>query len=85
MGKTDKKNAKSSILCSVLHTFFIYLYHLLKQAKTHPVNSFLLARVGCGMAGFEDDDTAPLFEDVLDVPKFTVQQERMALFPPLFF
>ena len=32
-------------------------------ATQHPEMEFVLTRVGCGMAGFTDEQIAPLFED----------------------
>ena len=31
-------------------------------AKEHKDMTFLVTRIGCGMAGFDDEDMAPLFE-----------------------
>lgn len=32
-------------------------------AKAHPELEFLVARVGCGLAGYVDDEIAPMFKD----------------------
>lgn len=45
-----------------------YAEKFIAYAKTHPMNRFLLTRVGCGIAGFKDSDMAQLFKDALDVP-----------------
>ena len=45
-----------------------YAEKFIAYAKEHPMNRFLLTRVGCGIAGFKDIDMAQLFEDALDVP-----------------
>lgn len=34
-----------------------------KYAKSHGDDEFLLTRVGCGLAGFTDEQMAPLFAD----------------------
>ena len=52
-----------------------YAVKFIAYAKEHPNNRFLLTRVGCGIAGFKDDDMAPLFEDALDVPNITYPRE----------
>jgi hypothetical protein len=31
-------------------------------AKQHPELTFLVTRIGCGIAGFTDDEISPLFE-----------------------
>lgn len=48
-----------------------YAKKFIEYAKAHPMNRFLLTRVGCGIAGFKDSDIAQLFEDALDVPNIT--------------
>lgn len=35
----------------------------LHHAATHPEDDFLVTRVGCGIAGYRDEDIAPLFRD----------------------
>lgn len=36
--------------------------HLIEFAIEHPQRHFMLTRVGCGLAGYKDEDIAPLFE-----------------------
>ena len=36
-------------------------------AKEHPTLTFLVTRIGCGIAGFTDEDISPLFEKAHDV------------------
>ena len=52
-----------------------YAKKFIEYAKAHPMNRFLLTRVGCGIAGFKDSDMAQLFEDALDVPNITYPQQ----------
>ena len=52
-----------------------YAKKFIEYAKAHPMNRFLLTRVGCGIAGFKDSDMAQLFEDVLDVPNITYPRQ----------
>lgn len=35
----------------------------LEYAKEHPDKTFLVTRVGCGLAGFSETDIAPMFAD----------------------
>lgn len=35
-------------------------------ARSHPKLTFLVTRVGCGIAGVTDDEIAPLFENAHD-------------------
>lgn len=38
-----------------------YVDKFLEYAKEHPMQRFLVTRVGCGIAGFTDEEMAPLF------------------------
>jgi len=37
----------------------------LQCAREHPELTFLVTRIGCGIAGFKDEEIAPLFKDAL--------------------
>lgn len=37
-------------------------------AAQHPELTFLVTRIGCGIAGFRDEEIAPLFADAIDAP-----------------
>lgn len=39
-----------------------YVDEFLHFARQHPEMAFLVTRIGCGLAGYEDEDMAPLFE-----------------------
>jgi hypothetical protein len=49
-----------------------YVDQFVEYAKNHPLNRFLLTRIGCGIAGFKDEDMAPLFSAVLDIPNVAI-------------
>jgi len=40
-----------------------YVDEFIEFAKAHPEMKFLVTRIGCGIAGFKDDEIAPLFKD----------------------
>lgn len=40
-----------------------YVANFIKFAKLNPEMTFQVTRIGCGLAGYEDDDIAPLFTD----------------------
>ena len=44
-----------------------YVDQFIEFAKTHPEMRFLVTRIGCGIAGFDDSEIAPLFEQAIDV------------------
>lgn len=36
-------------------------------AKSHPEMIFLVTRIGCGIAGFRDEEIAPLFQECIEM------------------
>lgn len=52
-----------------------YADEFIAYAKEHSQNRFLLTRVGCGIAGFTDEEIAPLFVEALDIPNISVPEE----------
>ncbi len=43
-------------------------------AAQHPELTFLVTRIGCGIAGFRDEEIAPLFVDALDAPNVVLPE-----------
>ena len=44
-----------------------YVDEFIEFAKNHPELTFLVTRIGCGIAGFEDIEICPLFEKAHNV------------------
>ena len=44
-----------------------YVDEFVEFAKQHPDMTFLVTRIGCGIAGFDDKEIAPLFIKAIDV------------------
>ena len=44
-----------------------YVDEFIQFAGQHPELMFLVTRIGCGIAGFTDDEISPLFEKAHDV------------------
>ena len=44
-----------------------YVDEFIQFAKEHPTLTFLVTRIGCGIAGFSDEEISPLFEKAHDV------------------
>ena len=44
-----------------------YVDKFIEFAKEHQELTFLVTRIGCGIAGFTDDEISPLFEKAHDV------------------
>lgn len=50
-----------------IETIKPYVDEFIVFAKHHPEMSFLVTRIGCGIAGFDDSQIAPLFKKAADV------------------
>ena len=44
-----------------------YVDEFIAFAKEHPTLTFLVTRIGCGIAGFTDNEISPLLEKAHDV------------------
>ena len=54
-----------------------YVDDFIEYARQHPMNRFLLTRIGCGIAGFKDKDMAPLFLEAFKLPNVSFPDEWM--------
>ena len=45
-----------------------YVDEFIAFAQNHPELTFLVTRIGCGIAGFDESEIAPLFADAHLVP-----------------
>lgn len=52
-----------------------YTDEFIKFAKQHNDLHFLVTRVGCGIAGFRDEEIAPLFKDAVDLSNVSLPTE----------
>ena len=51
-----------------------YVDEFIVFAKQHPELTFLVTRIGCGIAGFNDDEISPLFEKAHDVDNIVLPE-----------
>ena len=51
-----------------VETIAPYVDEFIQFARTHTELTFLVTRIGCGIAGFDDKEIAPLFVKAIDVP-----------------
>lgn len=63
-----------------------YVDEFIRFAKEHPELKFLVTRIGCGIAGFRDEEIGPLFKGATDVenvilPKEFVEAAENSLHP----
>lgn len=56
-----------------------YVDEFIEYAGSHPNNRFLVTRVGCGGAGFTDDEMAPLFKKALELPNVNFSIEWLSI------
>ena len=45
-----------------------YVDDFIAFAREHPELFFYVTRIGCGIAGFKDEEIAPLFDKAMQVP-----------------
>ena len=51
-----------------------YVDEFITFAKEHPELTFLVTRIGCGIAGFTDDEIAPLFTGAYGVENIVLPE-----------
>jgi len=56
-----------------------YVDEFIAFAKQHPELTFLVTKIGCGIAGFTVAEIAPLFASALDVENVLLPQEFVEL------
>ena len=52
-----------------------YVDEFVDFAKAHPELTFLVTKIGCGIAGFSFEEMAPLFAAVVDQPNVVLPKE----------
>ena len=58
-----------------VNTIAPYVDEFIAFAKQHPELTFLVTRIGCGIAGFSPRQIAPLFAGAIDVPNIHLPQD----------
>jgi len=51
-----------------------YVDEFIRYAEQHPELTFLVTRIGCGIAGFTDEQIAPLFASAHSLPNVTLPE-----------
>ena len=54
-----------------------YVDEFIEFAKQHPELTFLVTRIGCGIAGFQDSEIAPLFRGAIGMENIALPQSFM--------
>ena len=58
-----------------------YVDEFIEFARQHPEFKFLVTRIGCGIAGFRDEEIAPLFNDAIDVENVILPKDFVEVMP----
>lgn len=61
-----------------VNTIKPYVDEFIAFAKQHPELTFLVTKIGCGIAGFTPDEIAPLFAGAVDVENIHLPQDFWA-------
>lgn len=61
-----------------------YVDEFINFAKSHPELKFYVTRIGCGIAGFKDEEIAPLFADALGVDNIILPKVFAEVLEPKF-
>lgn len=56
-----------------------YVEEFVEYARIHPELNFLVTRIGCGIAGFRDEEIAPLFKEAEQLPNVALPQSFIEL------
>ncbi len=59
-----------------------YVDQFIEFAKQHTEYTFLVTRIGCGIAGFKDADIAPLFANALSLPNVVLPKSFVKVLSP---
>lgn len=57
-----------------VETIVPYVEEFIDFAADHPEMTFLVTRIGCGIAGFRDEEIAPLFREALNAPNIVLPE-----------
>ena len=58
-----------------VETIAPYVNEFIAFAREHPELHFLVTRIGCGIAGFDASDIAPLFRAATDIPNISLPRD----------
>lgn len=56
-----------------------YVDDFIAYARQHPEMKFLVTRIGCGIAGFQDEEMAPLFAETLNIENVYLPKKWIGL------
>lgn len=60
-----------------------YVDKFIEFAKSHQEQRFLVTKIGCGIAGFRDEQIAPLFAEAIDVKNIILPRDFVEIIQKL--
>ena len=63
-----------------IETIRPYVNEFTTYAQQHADKHFLVTRIGCGIAGFTDEEMAPLFREALSIPNIALPKEWQQIY-----
>lgn len=60
-----------------------YVDQFVQYASSHKEFTFLVTRIGCGIAGFRDEEIAPMFLEALELENVVLPKEFVDILNPL--
>lgn len=67
-----------------IQTIRPYVNKFIEFAKAHPELKFYVTRIGCGIAGFKDEEIAPLFFKATGIPNIVLPKSFTDFLTPEF-
>ena len=59
-----------------------YVDEFIEFAKSHPELTFYVTKIGCGIAGFKEEDIAPLFITAINIPNIRLPEDFVDILSP---
>lgn len=65
-----------------IETIKPYVDEFIEFAKSHPELTFYVTKIGCGIAGFKEEDIAPLFKTARNIPNIRLPEDFVDIISP---
>ena len=65
-----------------IETIKPYVDEFIEFAKSHPELTFYVTKIGCGIAGFKEEEIAPLFKTAINIPNIRLPEDFMDIVSP---
>ena len=65
-----------------IETIKPYVDEFIEFAKSHPELTFYVTKIGCGIAGFKEEEIAPLFKTAINISNIRLPEDFMDILSP---